>query len=104
MDKLFIKESHTNDTEGYRMGDSDWYETFTSDKGRLFRDLQKEYGAATKMYIDQKDGSAKQVGWVFRKTRKYEDCDKTYVHSVWVEVSETKPYKDCTLKNVKHPF
>ena len=45
---LWIKETHVNETKGYRMGDAEWYETFTDDKGKLFKSLQKEYGKSQK--------------------------------------------------------
>lgn len=84
-----VRETYCNETEGYRFGDSEWYEAYTDDKGRLFKDMQKEYGRCSgKMYVEP-DG--KQVGWVFVKSMQYEDArskDEVYIREVWVEVRE----------------
>lgn len=101
---LFIKETYVNVTKGYNFGNSEWYETFTDETGRLFRSLQKEYGKAGKMYRDTANGGAKQVGWVFSKRMKYEDADEYYTREVWVEVSKTEPVKKTKTLNIDHPF
>ena len=89
---LFVKETHVNRTEGYRLGDSGVYETFTDNTGRLFRSLQKEFGRCTgKCYIDMPDGSAKQIGWVFQKRQKYTDCNETYLAETWVTLHSAPP-------------
>lgn len=100
---LFIKETHTNDTNHYSMGSGEWYETFTSDTAILFKSLQKEYGKATKMYVDT-DKGAKQIGWVFTKLKNYDDCKDKYLHSAWIEVSATKPVTKCHTENINYPF
>ena len=61
---LFIKETYVNETEGYLCGDSDWFETYYTNKHQAFKSLRKQYGAPHKMYIDTKSG-AKQIGWIF---------------------------------------
>lgn len=102
---LFIKETYVNDTANAIFGDSmGWFEAFTDDIGTLFRDLQKEYGKASKMYRDLKDGGAEQIGWVFSKKMKYDDTKEFYIRSVWVELSSTKPEKQCKTVNVTNPF
>lgn len=97
MKRIFeIQETYVNETQGYRFGDSDWFEPYTDNMGKLFRDLQKEYGRCTgKVYTDTVDG-AKQVGWVFEKQMQYEDArpryndygrllkPETYLRAVWV--------------------
>ena len=71
------------------LGESDFYETFTDNKGELFKSLQKEYGrCVSKMYIDLKDGSTKEIGWVFQKRKKYEDCEKTFLLETWIQVKD----------------
>ena len=102
---LQMRESHVSielddsvdDSRGYRIGDSERYEPFTDDRGRLFRSLQSEYGRCTgKVYAEYQvfDGQpgelqAWPVGWCFRKTRPYDDdAHKSYVHEVWVEVRD----------------
>ena len=101
---MYIKESYLNATEGYRMGDSEWYETFTDNLGDLYRFLRKEFGRPSNMYCNLKDGGCKKIGWVFRGKDKYEDTGKPYTREVWVEVSKTKPKFETAIKNVNHPF
>ena len=67
--------------------DPEPYEAFTDDRGRLFRDCQREYGrCVSRMYREFKDGPDRAVGWVFQGRDKYQDCDETYMREVWVEV------------------
>lgn len=106
MKNLWIIEQHfaeRRDGDRYGLGDTEWYETFTDNKGELFRSLQKEHGRASKMYIDTKDG-AKQIGWVFSKRRRYDDCADTYTHEVWISVSTTRPEICQITENITHPF
>ena len=106
MKNLWIIEQHFSvDQNGtrYGLGDTEWYETFTDNKGELFRSLQKEHGRAGKMYIDTEDGP-KQIGWVFKKRRRYADCFDTYIHEVWVSVSTTQPETRQITENITHPF
>jgi len=50
---MMIREVHENISEDYRIGESDWYEAFTDDKGKLFRDCQKEHGRCnSKVYTE----------------------------------------------------
>lgn len=92
---LHVKESYVNVTKGYRFGDSEWYEPWTDNKKRLFRDYQKEFGrCVSKIYITLPigDGTYRDyaIGWVFSKTLQYEDCKDKYVREVWVEFREKK--------------
>lgn len=90
MSNLYVQESYVNETKGYRFGDSEWYETYTDNIGRLFRDMQKEYGrCVSRMYVDKTDGRVIPIGWVFQKRMEYEDSHDTYVREVWVQVSRT---------------
>jgi len=41
---LLTQETYVNATKGYRFGESDPYEPWTEDTGKLFAALQKEYG------------------------------------------------------------
>jgi len=90
---LHVKEDYVNSTEGYSFGGSEMHETYFEDdeSGKLFRECQKEYGrCVSKVYVSDTsellDGEPKQIGWVFQKRVKYEDCDKTYLQEVWVTV------------------
>ena len=96
MGNLYVQETYVNETKGYRCGESEVYETFTDKPGRLFRDMQREYGrCVSSMYIDGEDGNAQRIGWVFRKRMEYEDYrghgERYYVREVWVSVHERKP-------------
>jgi hypothetical protein len=110
--ELEILETYVNDTEGHIFGESDWFEPWTDDKGKLFRSLQQEYGACrSMMYRDVKTPVSSAftafgvtvpprtrfrvdtVGWVFAKTMRYEDArpgwtkqQAEYVREVWVQV------------------
>jgi len=81
-----IQEIYVNGSEGYIFGESDWYEPYTDDRGRLFRDLQREYGrCVSKMYVDEIDGQPSVIGWVFSKRMAYEDNPhRSYIREVWV--------------------
>ena len=94
---IYVREVFTNETAGYRCGDSGVYEAFTDDIGRLFRAMQKEHGRCTsKVYIDR-DGGAVHIGWHFEKRQQYEDTGrhgrppKFYVAGCWVELHTAPP-------------
>lgn len=91
---LQVGEIHINETRGYRLDDENWYAPYTEDVGRLFRDFQKEYGrCVSKVYQDTPDGEPDAIGWVFEKTRMYEDArskEDKYVHQVWVTLRHVK--------------
>ena len=90
MGNLFVSEDWVS-VEGekrYRSGESGVYETFTDNIGELFLSCQKEYGkCVSKMFVDSSNG-AKQIGWVFEKRRKYEDCNDTYLCETWVSLHD----------------
>jgi hypothetical protein len=90
---VFVRETFIDETKGHQFGESDWYEPYTDDIGRLFRDMQKEYGRCTgHVYVG--DGpDVKKVGWVFEKRMEYDDYrgrgDRFYVRTVWVRLAES---------------
>jgi hypothetical protein len=94
---MLISETFINATKGYQFGNSEPYEPFTDDTGRLFRSLQREYGRCqSRVYIDTKNGT-KAIGWVFSKVMTYEDAradwskdQREYVREVWVNL-----YDEC---------
>ena len=91
-DNLWIRETYVNRTEGYIVGQTDPYESFTDDIGTLFQNLQKEHGRCdSKQYTEYKDGSSVQSGWVFQRKEKYTDCDDTYIKETWVTVWKVPP-------------
>jgi hypothetical protein len=86
---LVIREQYIQERDsGERLGagDSGWYEPFTDNLSKLFRFLQKEYGAcSSKVYVDTPDGTPDEIGWVFRKRMPFDDCPKqTFIREVWV--------------------
>lgn len=102
IENLHIQETFVNETAGYRFGETEPYEPFTDDLGKLFRNLQAEYGRCTgKVYTDSKDG-VKAIGWVFEKRMKYEDArtnkpEDYYLCSVWVTL-HTPTGRDSTRR------
>jgi len=88
---MLISEQHINVTQDCLCGESGLYEPFTDEVGKLFKDLQKQFGRCTsKVYIDEEDVS-RPIGWVFQKKQKYSDTDEEYVHEVWVTLHEKEP-------------
>lgn len=93
---LWVQESWVNATAGHRIGDSDVYESFTDDKGELYRAFVREHGRCQgRVYID-KDGKAQAIGWIFVKRRQYDDCNESYLAETWVTVHNSLPVKTIT--------
>jgi hypothetical protein len=93
MANLYISETHVNRTEKRLCCDPlEPYETFTDQKGRLFLELQRDYGRCIgKQYVDRKDGTTVQTGWVFQKRMRYQDSPETYLHETWITVWSELP-------------
>ena len=88
---MFIQESYVNRTENHFYGESDVYEAYTDNVGRLFRSLQQEFGRCSgKVHIDA-DGGTKDIGWVFEGRVKHSDSNNTYLREVWVTLHEQPP-------------
>ena len=82
---LYIKETFVNADMNYIIGESEWFEAFTDNLGRLFRSCQKQYGKCiSRIYQDTPDGTADPIGWVFQKHVKYRDCNEYYIQETWV--------------------
>jgi len=91
---IFIRETFINATEGYKIGNTEVYDTCQTTPGPLFRDLQKEHGrCVSKLYLDVKGGGRKAIGWVFHKRRMYTDCDTAYLQETRVDLHKAKPTK-----------
>ena|SRR5689334_7804257 len=99
MSNLWAKADYVDETRGLRYGDEPASETFTDDRGELYRHCVREYGRCTgRVYVDERqaDGTSKPraVGWVFVKRVEYDDADRrhlkgkdrTFLRSVWVTV------------------
>ena len=96
MKNLWISETWVNRTENCGIGESGNYETFTNNRGELFKFLQKENGKCIScQYVDGKDGAAIQTGWVLQKTSQYEDTGENYIQETWITV-----YKSELIKHV----
>lgn len=94
MANLYVKETFINKTGDYQYGESDIYETFTDNKGQLFRSLVKEYGRCTgKVHLERNDGQTLTIGWVFEKRAKYSDSKETYIQQTWITVFKRAPIK-----------
>ena len=82
---LQIKEDFVNRTEGYRYGDSGYYEPLTDGLGNLYKDLRGKYGRCIgNVYQDTPDGTPDKIGWVFLKRAKYTDSKETYLQETWI--------------------
>jgi hypothetical protein len=87
MGNIVMREQWVNQTKNHRIGDSDWYESFTNDEGELFRSLQKELGRCTgKVYVDTDEGDSRPVGWVFLKRKQYDDVGEYFLMESWVDL------------------
>jgi hypothetical protein len=85
---LYVAESYVNATEGHRIGESEPYEAWTADPGKLFRSCRAEFGRCIgKVYVDTDEGPT-AVGWVFQARDKYQDADETYLREVWVTLHD----------------
>lgn len=96
---MYIQERYVDKTDGYMFGESDIYEPYTDNVEELFRSLQRDFGRCSgKVYI----GEAQQIGWVFEKRMKYEDCNEYYLQEVWVTLHDDLPSH--TTKYYYHKF
>lgn len=102
---IWVSEVYINATEGYTFGDSDVYESFTNDTGKLYRSCQREYGrCVSKAYIDPADGGKpRAIGWVFVGRQQYEDTGETYLREVWVTLHAPTIEMEMQPRNV-HPL
>ena len=88
---MFMQETYVNETENAQFGESDVFEAFTDDIGKLFRDLQREYGrCASSIYRDTTNGT-ERIGWVFESVQRYERSEETNKRAVWVTLYDSMP-------------
>jgi hypothetical protein len=88
-----MREDFTNETKGYHISDgTPWYEPYTDNRKRLFRDCQREYGrCVSSVDVDTPEGPRK-VGWYFERKEQYEDTGRYgrppeyYIRGVWVHL------------------
>jgi hypothetical protein len=91
---LMISETYFNASKGYQFGETDPYEPYTDDIGRLFREMQREYGRCkSSIYVDTPTGT-QRIGWAFSKRMRYEDArgndpERDYdTREVWVTLHD----------------
>lgn len=86
-----VIKNHNEDNETrYMLGESDLYEPFTDNVGKLFLSLQREYGkCVSKVYVGEDKSIA--IGWVFQKMRKYDN--EFYLQETRVTLHKDKPTK-----------
>lgn len=96
---MLIQEQWIDRTRNVGSGETEPYEAFTDDKGKLYRSCLKEYGRCTgKVYIDTPQG-AKAIGWVFLKRAKYDDCSETFLLETWITLHDQEP-----TRTIKHHY
>jgi hypothetical protein len=93
-----------NKREWWTTGSSGFYEPYTDDIGRLFKEFQREYGkCVSSLYVETRTAGDIRCGWVFEKRRKYEDCNQTYIAQTWVALyDDTKPLPDGRVYHNPH--
>ena len=86
--------AHTNEDRGYIFNEyedklqncyfsEELEDSILVDIGKAFLSFCKEYGRCqSKVYVDH-DGKSLHVGWCFLKRDKYEDCNETYLMSIY---------------------
>ena len=87
---IYVQEEFVNESEGYRLGDSDVFESRFTSKSEAWKHYRREYGRCiSKVYI----GEDKPIGWVFQKLVKYTDCNEKYLQSAWVTLHAAPPVR-----------
>lgn len=95
---VFVRECAVNATEGYLMYEVDTpmretvWEEFP-ERGEFYRFCSREFGrCVSKMFVDDANGEAIHVGYVFQKRERYEDTGDPFVRETWVGfVTKTPP-------------
>lgn len=92
MTNLLAEFDYVNRTKGWRTGSDGIVETRFETAGELYKFCLREYGrCVSSCYVDQPDGKAKRIGWVFEKRMKYDDCNEYFVCETWVTIHEALP-------------
>jgi len=104
--EILVSETFCNATKNAQFGESEPYEPWTDDVGKLFADYRREYGRASKVYVDTTSG-AQHVGWCFSKRMKYEDArddssESYYDRQVWVTLYATCEIEDSRAVVTRH--
>jgi hypothetical protein len=85
---LWVAESFQDLDKGHIFGETAPYETYCAgnQRGRLFRDMQREYGRCASTVYAETAGKTVPVGWYFESKQPYTDTGKPYLRGVWVHV------------------
>lgn len=86
-DNLYIQEQCVEVGEEKRIMfyDSEVFLSRFTSVSEVFRYYQKERGrCVSKVYVGEK--KPKQIGWVFEKRAKYNDCDDTFLQETWITI------------------
>jgi len=94
--KFLVRETFVDATQDCIFGESKFEPFEVGDtRGDIYKYGLREHGRCTsKVYVDRKDGSVKEMGWVFEKRVAYEgrrSRGETYLQQVWLEVIELVP-------------
>lgn len=90
-ENLWAQETWLDQERNCMIGESEVYETFTSDRGELYRSLIREYGRCIGRVYDELNNKHKPIGWVFLKRKKYDDCNETFLAETWVTIHTSPP-------------
>lgn len=83
-----------DDGTRYISSEIEAYETFTSDKRKLFDAYQRENGpCCSSIYRDMPDGTVQRIGWVFEKRVKSPYDNEVVTVSTWVTLLTPTPQK-----------
>jgi hypothetical protein len=98
MTKIYLQETYINATKGYRIDETQVFESRFDSKAETFVAYRKQYGKpVSKVYIDTTDkNKLKSIGWVFQKKEKYTDCNDTYLQETWITLHSKPPTHNTT--------
>lgn len=89
---MHVELVSVNRTEGYRCGKHvEIVEGETA--GEIYRGLMRAFGRCIgKVFVDNADGGARHVGWVFVKRQEYDDAPRElFTCETWATVVECVP-------------
>ena len=92
---VYIQVTIRNATEGYTFSSSGVEATKykVTERKALYDALRREYGRYIgTVYVDIKEERS-EIGWVFTKKAKYDDCNETFRQETWVTLHAKPPDK-----------
>jgi hypothetical protein len=86
----------------YRQPSSGVLNTEEASPKEFFVRLQKEFGKCiSACYVDDDDGKARKIGWVFLKRGQYDDTREPFTQETWVTWLERCPH-NCSRGYLPH--